>query len=96
MHCWKMHNGSTAYAVKLNDLFKKAVKLIATHPRIGRLSNVDDVRIKLVKDYLLIYEVKEETVHVLAVWHGSRNPEELGIKDYKPALLNTNQCSASS
>lgn len=28
----KKHNQSTAYAVKLNDLFKKAAKLLATHP----------------------------------------------------------------
>ena len=36
LHYWKLHNQSTEYSKKLNQLFKKAILLIAAHPHIGR------------------------------------------------------------
>ncbi|MEP6700726.1 MAG: type II toxin-antitoxin system RelE/ParE family toxin [Bacteroidota bacterium] len=33
---WRIRNQSTTYSKKLNQLFKKAVQLLAEHPHIGR------------------------------------------------------------
>lgn len=93
---WKKHNQSTAYSIKLDALFKKAVKLLAAHPRIGRLSDPEDVRVKLVRDYLLIYEETDEAIHILTIRHGSRNPDELGLKKLSHHLLFRNHCKANS
>ena len=43
---WRVHNQSTAYAKKkLNELFKKAISLIANHPGIGRSTDFENVRV---------------------------------------------------
>ena len=39
-----------------------------------------NVRIKVVKDYYLIYEYNESEIAVLAIWDTNQNPENLKIK----------------
>ncbi|WP_276501034.1 type II toxin-antitoxin system RelE/ParE family toxin [Terrimonas pollutisoli] len=73
---WKTHNQSGAYSRKLNELFKKAVKLICAHPQIGRKTDVENVRVKLVRDYLLFYEETDDAIVVLSVWDNRRNPDD--------------------
>ena len=74
---WNTYNGSTVYSKKLNALFKKAIHLIATHPFIGRKTDAENIRAKLVKDYLIIYKVTEARIEVLIVWNNRRNPDDL-------------------
>lgn len=77
---WKKHHQSATYSIKLNDLFKKAIRLIAMHPRVGRMTDMQNIRIKLVRDYLLVYEETDEALYILNIWHSSRNPDEFGVK----------------
>jgi plasmid stabilization system protein ParE len=62
---WKIHNQSTTYSRKLNSLIRKAVKLIAAYPHIGRRTDIENVRVKLVRDYLIFYEEGEDRVFIL-------------------------------
>lgn len=73
---WKNHNQSTAYSKKLNELIKKAIQLISAHPHIGRKTDAKNVRVKLVRDYLLFYEETDDTIIILSIWDGRRNPDE--------------------
>jgi toxin YoeB len=73
---WTNRNKSSSYSKKLNNLFIRAVELIAEHSSIGRSTNIENVRIKVVKDYL-IYEDIPDLVKVLTIWDSRRNPEEL-------------------
>jgi addiction module RelE/StbE family toxin len=73
---WKEHNQSATYSKKLNTLIKKAVDLVAAHPNIGRKTDIKNVRVKLVRDYLIFYEYDEEQVFILSIWDGRRNPED--------------------
>lgn len=74
---WTQKNQSKEYSRRLNSLFKRAVKLIATHPRIGRRTDYDNVRVKIVRDYLIFYEEKSEQIFILSIWDTRRNPEDL-------------------
>ncbi len=73
---WKHRNQSSAYSKKLNGLLKKAVDLIGSHPNIGRKTNIENVRVKVVKDYLVFYEPSEEEIYILSIWDSRRNSEE--------------------
>ena len=73
---WKNHNQSTAFSKKLNELIKKAIQLISSHPHIGRKTDVKNVRVKLVRDYLLFYEETKDTIIILSIWDNRRNPDE--------------------
>lgn len=77
---WKLHNQSITYSKKLNALFKKAVSLIASHPGIGRKTDFENVRVKLVRDYLIFYEETESQILILTIWDNRRNPEGLRVE----------------
>lgn len=64
---WKIRNKSNSYSKKLNQLLKEVVSLIAEYPQIGRPTDQPNVRIKIVRDYLIIYEESETKIYILAV-----------------------------
>lgn len=74
---WAERNKSNRYSQKLNQLFKEATQLLREHPYIGRSTDDDTIRIKIVRDYLLIYEVTETSINILSVWDGRQDPSKL-------------------
>lgn len=70
---WINRNKSKEYSKKLNSLFKEAVKLIADYPEIGKPTDNRDARIKVVRDYLIIYEITNEQIFILAIWDSRQN-----------------------
>ena len=77
LHYWKQRNKSTAYSKKLQKLFSLAIKQIKAHPGIGSPTQVEGVRVKVVRDYLLVYKEFDNELHLLAIWDSRRNPELL-------------------
>ena len=74
---WIERNKSNIYSRKLNFLFKEAVKLIAAFPKIGKLTDETNVRIKIVRDCFIIYEETKEEIHILTVWNSYQGPDKL-------------------
>jgi toxin YoeB len=74
---WRQRNKSNTYSKKLNLLFKEAVNTIRDFPKIGKLTDDRNARIKVVRDYLIIYEETETTIYILTVWDGRQDPAEL-------------------
>jgi len=74
---WNKRNKSVLYSKKLNRLFIEAAELLAIHPKIGRESNKENVRIKVVKDYLFIYEFTTEELRILSIFDTRQNPCKL-------------------
>ncbi|WP_026632398.1 type II toxin-antitoxin system RelE/ParE family toxin [Dyadobacter alkalitolerans] len=74
---WIERNKSNSYSKKLNFLFKEAVKLIAKHPKIGKLTDEENVRIKIIRNYFIIYEETETHIHILTLWSSHQDPESL-------------------
>lgn len=74
---WSQRNKSNRYSKKLHQLFKEAIQLLREHPYIGRTTDDDSVRIKIVKEYLIIYEVTETSIIILSIWDGRQDPLRL-------------------
>lgn len=74
---WKGRNKSNVYSIKLAQLFKDSVKIISEFPQIGKLTDDINVRIKIVKDYYILYEETNTQIHILTLWDSRQNPEEL-------------------
>jgi len=84
---WNNRNKSVVYSKKLNALLKESLQLICKYPLIGKLTNKDNVRIKIVNDYLIIYEITKDKIVVLSIWDCRKNPEDLErIIHYTPRL----------
>ena len=77
LNYWTNRNKSKVYSRKLARLFKEAVKLIANYPEIGKPTDQEYIRIKIVRDYFLIYEIDREQIFILTIWDSRQNSEKL-------------------
>ena len=64
---WRERNKSVLYSKKLNLQFKEAVNIIKDFPQIGKQSDDKNTRIKIVRDYLIIYEETETVIYILTI-----------------------------
>lgn len=78
---WNNRNKSKLYSKKLNNLINESLILVSKHPLIGKRTDVENVRVKLLRDYLIVYEEAENEIVVLTIWDNRRNPESLEIKE---------------
>jgi plasmid stabilization system protein ParE len=76
---WLIRNESKTYSLRLNLLIKEGISLILSNQEIGRKTDVPNVRIKIVRDYLIFYEVQNETIYILSFWDSRQNPEKLRL-----------------
>lgn len=74
---WIEHNKSNEYSKKLNNLFKEAVEFIAEFPTIGKLTDDNLARIKIVRDYWIVYDIRENGIFILAIFDSRQNPIKL-------------------
>ncbi|MFD2036599.1 type II toxin-antitoxin system RelE/ParE family toxin [Belliella marina] len=74
MKYWKNRKKSIQYSKKLDSLFWDAIKLIQLHPEVGKSTDEGNVRFKIVRDYLIFYEVKFEKILILSFWDSRRDP----------------------
>lgn len=74
---WIEHNNSIEYSRKLNTLFKQAAELICEYPTIGKLSDDKQARIKIVRDYWIVYDVSDSMIFILAIFDSRQNPIKL-------------------
>lgn len=74
---WNERNQSKAYSKKLDQLLRHAINIICVFPEIGKPTTDKDIRVKIMKDYLIIYRRVGSTVYILTVWDSRQNPEKL-------------------
>lgn len=73
---WIKRNKSNTYSKKLNLLFREAINLVAKNPTIGHVTIKENVRVKIVKQFLIIYEITEDSINIHSIFDNRRNPEE--------------------
>jgi len=74
---WRRRNKSNTYSKKLNELFKESIKIILDFPQIGKVTDDTKARIKIVRDYLIIYEETETQIFILTIWDSRQDPDKL-------------------
>lgn len=74
---WKNRNKSNIYSKKLDKSFREALKIIREYPQIGKQTDDQKARIKLVKDYLLFYEETVDSIILLTIWDSRQDPSKL-------------------
>ena len=77
---WIIRNKSKTYSIKLNKLFINTLKQISDNPKIGRKTNFENVRVKIIRDYLLFYEFDTKQIKVLSLWDGRRDDSTIPVK----------------
>ncbi len=74
---WRQRNKSNTYSKKLNELFKESIRIILDFPQIGKVTDDTKARIKIVRDYLIIYEETETQILILTIWDSRQEPDKL-------------------
>lgn len=74
---WIKRNQSSTYSRNLDQLFRHAIRIICDFPGIGKPTTEKNVRVKIVKDYLIVYRRVNSTIYVLTIWDSRQNPEDL-------------------
>jgi len=76
---WNKNNQSNLYSRKLNRLFNEAIISLTKYPLIGRISAIPNVHIKVVREYLIVYEVLDEELVILRIWDGRQDSRRLPL-----------------
>jgi toxin YoeB len=76
---WNERNGTSSYSLKLNNLILVNLQKLIKQPKIGKVTNIENVRVQRVDKYYLYYEMEVNDLYVLSVRHVKRNPETLGL-----------------
>jgi len=77
---WIERNKSKTYSKKLNELFKDSINLLKLRPEIGKKTDIENVRIKIIRDYLIFYESSSDKIYILSIWDSRQDPNSLKIK----------------
>jgi plasmid stabilization system protein ParE len=44
---------------------------------MGRKTNVENVHIQIVRQYLIVYKIQNEEILIVRIWDGRRNPDDI-------------------
>ena len=77
---WVKRNQSKTYSRKLNKLIIATLKDLSKNPSIGRKTDVRNVRVKIIRDYLVFYEASATELFVLSIWDGRRDSSTRAVK----------------
>ena len=76
---WINNNKSNNYSKKLDDLFIETLSFLCEYPFLGKRTKRLNVRLKIVKNYFLIYQIEKNEIIVLRVWDSRQNPQNLKL-----------------
>jgi len=76
---WNRRNKSNLYSKKLLLMFKEATKTLKLFPAIGKPINRLNTKLKIVRDYFIVYRIQEDTIRILSVWDSRQDPSELDV-----------------
>jgi plasmid stabilization system protein ParE len=74
---WIIHNQSPNYSIKLEDKINEAIEILPYHPFIGKKTDFEKVRVIIVDNCLVFYEVNSVSILILSVFDGRQDPEKL-------------------
>jgi hypothetical protein len=77
---WNHRNKSTLYSKKLNLLFYAKLSQVAQYPESSIGVDFENIRMALVSNYYIIFEVTSQYIKVLDIWDTRKNPINFPIK----------------
>ncbi len=77
---WIKRNKSKTYSEKLDKLFNKSIDFISNYPEHGKRTNYKNIRIKIVRHYIIYYLILDEHILMVRIWDARRNPKKFKLK----------------
>ncbi len=77
---WIKHNKSKVYSIKLNLLFKHAIQIISKFPKIGKITDIKNVRAKIVRNYYIFYKETKNEIFIISICDAKQDPVNIETK----------------
>lgn len=77
---WASRNKSDLYSEKLEMLFSKAAKLLSEFPDIGTSTDLQGVRVKIIRDYKMFYLNEKDCIQIIRVWDTRQDPGKIELE----------------
>lgn len=74
---WFSHNHSPVYSIKLDEQINQAIELLPYYPFMGRKTDFEKVRLIVVENCLIFYEVTETQILILSIFDGRQDPNKI-------------------
>lgn len=71
---WIQRNKPTDYSKRLNQLFEDIADLISKCSKIGKATEIQDIRVKVVLHYFFTHRETESRIEVLTIWDSRQDP----------------------
>jgi plasmid stabilization system protein ParE len=76
---WIDRTKSITFSIKLDILIDKALQQISLYPDSGKKTDYKDIRIKIVRHYLIFYRTEKDSIQVIRIWDSRKDPLKLRI-----------------
>lgn len=77
---WINRNKSTTFSEKLDQLFDRALIQLTFFPEQGKKTDYKDIRIKIVRSYLIYYLIEDQFITIVRIWDGKRDPKNFKLR----------------
>lgn len=74
---WSDRNKNTIYAEKIILLVQDKIRLIKDFPKIGRKTTKENYRYILIRNYLLIYKLQQDTITIMRFWQANQKQQKI-------------------
>lgn len=72
-------NGSKTYSIRLNENFRKVVKLMEKYPNLGIQTDIPNIRVLIEGNYAVFYEIKDEAIEISSIWDCRQNQNAINL-----------------
>lgn len=79
---YNKRNHSDSYSRQLYKEMTSLMNKVAQLPTIGKMTDCNNVRYAIVKEYLLFYHISDKDIAVLRIWDSRQNPVYRPYKQY--------------
>lgn len=77
---WINRNKSKDFSEKLDQISDKALGQLINFPDQGKPSDFKNIRIKIVRSYLIYYLVEMDQITVVRIWDAKRDPKKFKLR----------------
>jgi toxin YoeB len=77
---WINRNKSTTFSEKPDELFEKAFNQLPKFPQQGKKTGYRNIRIKIVRSYLIYYLIEDQFITVVRIWEAKRDPKKFKLR----------------
>ncbi len=73
---WNNRNKSKSYSKKLNLAIRERIKLLKSHPEMGRETIFGNTRAISMRHYSILYKIDNSVITITGFWDNRQDPEK--------------------